>query len=108
MEFKIANTGTGIAADHLSDIFERFHPVDSSDTRAHSSVGLGLYTVQKYTALLKGTIQGRAAPAKVRRLRCESRVSRRSRRSFTNSCRSLPILKIRAAGPVKRLSALNR
>jgi signal transduction histidine kinase len=24
MEFKIADTGTGIAADHLSDIFERF------------------------------------------------------------------------------------
>jgi signal transduction histidine kinase len=57
MEFKVSDTGVGIPKDWLPTIFERFRQVDSSDTRAHGGVGLGLYIVKKYASLLGGMIQ---------------------------------------------------
>src|SRR5207249_10590903 len=57
MEFKVADSGVGIATDQLSIIFEKFRQVDSSDTRAYGGVGLGLYIVKKYAGRLGGTIQ---------------------------------------------------
>lgn len=62
MEFKVSDTGIGISKDQLATIFERFRQVDSSDTRAHGGVGLGLYIVKKYTTLLQGTIQVDSKP----------------------------------------------
>jgi len=56
-EFKVADTGAGIDEDMLPSIFERFHQLDSSDTRNHGGVGLGLYIVKKYLELLGGQIQ---------------------------------------------------
>ncbi|MBI3066631.1 MAG: GAF domain-containing sensor histidine kinase [Deltaproteobacteria bacterium] len=56
MEFKIADTGIGIAKEQLPTIFDRFHQVDSSGTRAYGGMGLGLYIVKKYTELLGATI----------------------------------------------------
>ena len=56
-EFKVADTGVGIDQGMLPSIFERFHQLDSSDTRNHGGVGLGLYIVKKYLELLGGQIQ---------------------------------------------------
>jgi signal transduction histidine kinase len=41
----------------LPSIFERFQQLDSSATRTHGGVGLGLYIAKKYTDVLGGQIQ---------------------------------------------------
>jgi len=56
-EFKIVDTGIGIEQEKLPFIFEMFHQLDSSETRNHGGVGLGLYIVKKYTEVLGGRIQ---------------------------------------------------
>src|SRR6185295_5378673 len=40
--FVIADTGVGIPPDKLEEVFESFRQADSSTTRAHEGVGLGL------------------------------------------------------------------
>ncbi|NEU70265.1 response regulator [Spirosoma agri] len=53
---RVADTGIGIAADDLTHIFERFHQVDSSSTRAYPGTGIGLALVKELTEWLGGTI----------------------------------------------------
>ncbi len=56
VQFKVTDTGIGIPKESLPVIFDKFYQVDSSETRTHEGVGLGLYIVRRYTELLKGTI----------------------------------------------------
>jgi len=56
-EFKVADTGIGIQEELLPSIFEMFRQLDSSETRTHGGVGIGLYIVKKYTEMLGGKIQ---------------------------------------------------
>ena len=57
VKFKVADTGIGIQEEMLPSIFEIFRQVDSSETRNHGGVGIGLYIVKKYTEILGGNIQ---------------------------------------------------
>jgi diguanylate cyclase (GGDEF)-like protein len=56
VEVSVTDQGIGIPEEHLERIFERFHRVDSSETRSIPGTGLGLYIVRHLVELHGGTI----------------------------------------------------
>lgn len=54
--FEVTDSGPGIPSDQLATIFEPFHQVDSSDTRAVGGTGLGLAIAKSITSAHDGTI----------------------------------------------------
>lgn len=56
IEFQVTDTGKGIAQDKIAVIFDLFRQLDSSSTRPHGGIGLGLYLARKNTELLGGQL----------------------------------------------------
>jgi CheY-like chemotaxis protein len=56
----VEDTGEGIPADFLPHVFERFRQGDSSNTRSHGGLGLGLAVVRHLVELHGGTIEARS------------------------------------------------
>jgi len=56
LRFEIEDTGIGIAADKLSEIFDKFSQVDGSATRKHEGTGLGLSITSSLVELMQGKI----------------------------------------------------
>jgi signal transduction histidine kinase len=64
MEVKITDTGIGIPEEAMPIIFDKFRQVDSSSTRVHGGVGLGLHIVYVFTELLGGSIEVQSEPGR--------------------------------------------
>jgi len=57
MEIKVSDTGKGISPEFLPFVFDRFRQADSTATRAHGGLGLGLAIVRHLVELHGGTVQ---------------------------------------------------
>ena len=57
LEFRVNDSGIGIAEDMQSQIFERFIQEDSSTSRKFGGTGLGLSIVRRLVNLMDGSIQ---------------------------------------------------
>ncbi len=71
LNFAVEDTGIGIAPDQCARVFESFHQVDGSMTRARGGSGLGLTITRQLVELMGGTIT------------VESELGRGSRFAFT-------------------------
>jgi signal transduction histidine kinase len=71
IEISVTDTGPGIFSGDLPLLFERFHQLDGSSTRAHGGTGIGLYICRRLVEMMGG------------RIWCESRLGVGSRFAFT-------------------------
>ena len=63
VECTVEDDGPGIAPDFLPHIFEQFRQADSSTTREHGGLGLGLAIAHDIVAMHEGTIVAANRPA---------------------------------------------
>ncbi len=61
VELSVSDTGAGIPASFLPQVFDRFSQRDSSTTRTHSGLGLGLAICKQLVELHAGTIRASSA-----------------------------------------------
>ncbi|HEX9996067.1 MAG TPA: PAS domain S-box protein [Abditibacterium sp.] len=60
LEITVADTGMGIAPEILPHVFERFRQADSTSTRSHGGLGLGLAIVRHLTELHGGNVEAQS------------------------------------------------
>ncbi len=58
----VRDTGTGIPAEEMPRLFERFHRVEGAPGRTHEGTGIGLALVQELVKLHGGSISAQSEP----------------------------------------------
>ena len=64
LSVSIANTGEGIAAEHLPHIFDRFYRAEPSRARSEGGAGLGLAIVKQLVEAHSGRVWAESSPGK--------------------------------------------
>lgn len=62
LDIQVMDTGIGIAADQLEQVFEKFVQADSSTTRRYGGTGLGLPIARSLTERMGGTLTVTSLP----------------------------------------------
>lgn len=65
----VSNPGTGIEAQHLPHLFERFYRADNSRARTEGGTGLGLAIVRSIMSLHQGQAEANCVPGDVTQFR---------------------------------------
>ena len=60
VEIRVADTGIGIAADKIPEVFDMFTQFDASPERTHGGLGVGLALAKRLVQLHGGTITARS------------------------------------------------
>ena len=87
-ELVVADNGAGISQDFLPHVFEHFRQGDSTSTRTHGGLGLGLAIVRRLIELHGGTVEAESAGeghGATFRIRLPLLRHTRAKRSATNS-----------------------
>lgn len=61
IDITVSDTGNGISSEFLPYVFDRFRQADSSYTRTHGGLGLGLAIVRQLVELHGGTVAAQSA-----------------------------------------------
>lgn len=64
VQLQVRDTGTGVPAEAIPRLFERFYRVQNARSRSHEGSGIGLALVQELVRLHGGTIRAESTPGR--------------------------------------------